>query len=131
MKGSVGVLRKRSHPTPTPSSSTPPSSSTSSHSQDKKIRITSSTVKPKPKVKVVSSEPSFILFSIVLLIEPVEKPSQTTEVTLPSPIPVASNKPFVPLSFDTATAKKLRLNYKMMKEAMEPAPTIPANEDLV
>ena len=125
MKGSVGVLRKRSHPTPTPSSSTPPSSSTSSHSQDKKIRITSSTVKPKPKVKVVSSEPSFILFSIVLLIEPVEKPSQTTEVTLPS------NKPFVPLSFDTATAKKLRLNYKMMKEAMEPAPTIPANEDLV
>ena len=66
-----------------------------------------------------------------LLIEPVEQPSQPTEITLPSPIPVASNKPFVPLSFDSATAKKLRLNYKMMKEAMDPVPTIPANEDLV
>lgn len=57
--------------------------------------------------------------------------SSSTEVTLPERLPVGSDEPFVPLSFDSAVATKLRLKYAMCKESMEVEKAVPSNDRIV
>lgn len=112
-------MRKRYQPTPAPA-----------QPDNKKIRISASTIKIKPKVKATSTETSNIQSSFQHL-EHGEKPPAPTDVALPSPIPVASDTPFVQLFFDPSIATKLRLNYNMNKELIEKAKPIPANDRYV
>lgn len=122
VKGLVGVVRKRSQPTPTPKV-------TIQH-EEKKIRVSTSSIKIKPKIKVSGSSESSKTSYYLLYIEPVVK-SSTAEVTLPKRFPVGSDQPFVPLSFDSTVATKLRLKCAMCKESIEVEKAVPSNDHLV
>ena len=109
----MGLIRKRNQPEAPPH-------------EEKKIRISETTIKVKPKIKTVTAQPSQSQAGVSFI-----EGKETPDVSLPSKIPVGSDVPFVPLAFDSAMAKKVRLNYSMYKDVIAKQEGVSSRENLV